>query len=200
MVSIFYNNIPFEEEDLTGNDHNFVLGRFMTAWSQVESLCGFLFRELAGLDHNIGPIIFDRVGTREQIEIVGALLENSDELAEHALLLEKAQKISVSRNKIVHAGWGKLDGEPARFWHGITTKHWDSMVGDDDGKARATITKYIFTTTDMARLTEECVSLRDELSAVLKQASQKKHEKWRVEHDARLAAQLARIPQYPQKR
>lgn len=198
MASIIYNNIPFPENALTDQNSNFILGQFMTAWSQVESLCGFLFRELSEIDPNKATIIFDRIGTREQTDIVKELLETSDDLSEHAALLDRAQTISVARNKIVHAGWGLIDGEPARFWHGITSKNFEDIVGETP-KGLSARQRFIFSLGEISALTTECTSLRDDLQNALHQAFQKKRERGHVRRGPDLDGLLAQFRQRSEK-
>ena len=49
MPTLIYDNLPFNETDLTSPDSNMALGRFFTAWGQVEVVYGMIFRELLQL-------------------------------------------------------------------------------------------------------------------------------------------------------
>ncbi|MGJ8570632.1 MAG: hypothetical protein ACSHXI_08030 [Hoeflea sp.] len=169
MANIIYNNIPFDENELSHHGTNFTLGQFMTAWSQVESLCGFLFRELSKIEYEIANVIFDRVGVREQIEIITELAESITDprlRTEAAISLKEVEAISIARNKIVHAGWGLFNEEQARFWHGITSARFDQIARETE-KGKADRVRFIFTLTDITHLTERSLGVRQRLESVL---------------------------------
>ena len=178
MASIIYNNIPFDPSDLRSHGTNFALGRFMTAWSQTESLCGFLFRELSQIRHEIANIVFDRIGTREQIEILAelaALIPDNGRSSRAAAALKEVEYISKARNKIVHAGWGQFNGEPARFWHGVTRGHFNE-ISQESTKGKADRVRFIFTISDIDALTDRCVAVREHLETLLDEiVSEKPH-------------------------
>lgn len=191
MASIIYNNIPFDPAELSNPDTNFVLGQFMTAWSQTESLCGFLFRELSQISYEIANTIFDRIGTREQIEILAELVDlipDGDRNSRAAVALKEVEDISKARNKIVHAGWGLFNGEPARFWHGITSARF-SEICQESPKGKADRARFIFTITDIATLTKRSVTVREQLETLL-------HEIARERHHARRAQDVDRWPSH----
>ncbi|RWP46724.1 hypothetical protein [Mesorhizobium sp.] len=169
MASIIYNNIPFDEGDLKNTETNFALGQFMTAWSQVESLCGFLFRELSQIRYEIANTIFDRIGAREQIEILAELIElitATEQRASAATAIKEVEEIAKARNKIVHAGWGLLGGEPARFWHGITSARFREITSDTP-KGKADRVRFIYTLSDIVQLTDRCVIVRQTMESIL---------------------------------
>lgn len=184
MPGILYNNIPFDEADLTSQDSNFALGQFMTAWSQVESLCGFLFRDLSNVGYEIGTIIFDRVGVREQIEILAelaALMPNAEQRESALVAMKEVEFLSKARNKIVHAGWGLFNGERARFWHGITNAHFDG-ISADTAKGKADRGRFIFTLSDIATLTGRSISVRQTLEAILQEVEKEKRREQMLQH------------------
>jgi len=168
MAGIILNNIPFDPNNLADDERNAALGRFMTAWSEVEVVCGFLFRGFANLEADIGGAIFDRVGVREQIDILGALVELSDDPAAAALpgLLDEANNLSKARNKLVHASWGLFNGQPARFWQGLTSSHL-SRISEETAKGKSERVKFIFTLSDLGDLTRRCTAVRSKLEGCL---------------------------------
>lgn len=191
MASIIYNNIPFDENELRDHATNFALGQFMTAWSQAESLCGFLFRVLSQISYEIANTIFDRVGTREQIEIVAELIESMpdpDRRARGVAALKEVEDISKARNKIVHAGWGLFNGEPARFWHGITSARFEEIRGETP-KGKSDRERFIFTISDISNLTQRSVSAREQLETLL-------HEITLEQFHARRAQDVDRWPRH----
>lgn len=168
MVSVHLNNLPFDEGEVTDQTRNFALGQFMTAWSQVECIYGFLFRELSQINPEIAIIIFDRVGVKEQLEIVTELAEriSSEDFRSRATkALSEVQNISKARNKIVHANWGLLNGEPARFWQGLSTARLQALR-DDTPRAKSDRQNYVFTLPNLRDLTERCLKLRAELESI----------------------------------
>jgi hypothetical protein len=191
MARIVSNNAPFPEDDLTDPERNFALGQFMTAWSQVESMYGFLFRELAEIPSDSSSIIFDRVGVREQLEIVQALSDaklDGDDKTKAETILDQVEKISVLRNKIVHAGWGKINGESARFWNGLTGRNLEEIAGDTQ-KGLSLRERYIHTISHMTNLTARCTGLRDQLYPIVQRASSRSAE--------RIRAQVGPRPSFP---
>lgn len=133
MAAIVLNNVPFPASDLEDEAPNLALGRFMTAWSQVEVVCNHLFRHLAGLDSDVATIVFDNVGTKEQLAMLSELCESlpdATQRQEVSTSLKSAQEFGVKRNKLVHASWGYLNGELARFWSGLTSAHLKEIQSD----------------------------------------------------------------------
>ena len=79
MPGIFYNNLPLDTADLSDQASNLALGQFMTAWSQVESIIGFLFAELCGAKHEPARIILDEVQATDRIIILRRLAAIADD-------------------------------------------------------------------------------------------------------------------------
>jgi hypothetical protein len=170
MPRIIRNNLPFPESDLSDEMPNLALGRFMTIWGQIEVVCNFLFRRITDLEPDVSTIIFDNVGTKEQIEMLVSLCdflpipEQKDRII---TLLDRTREFGIKRNKIVHASWGLLDGEPARFWSGMTSAHSDEIRRQTQ-KGKSLLQKFVFSASTLEALTAEMVSLREELEAALR--------------------------------
>jgi len=164
----------------------------MTAWSQTESLCGFLFRELSQISYEIANTIFDRIGTREQIEILTEfvdLIPDPERKGRGTSALKEVEDISKARNKIVHAGWGLFNGEHARFWHGITSARF-SEICQESPRGKADRTRFIFTISDIAALIARSVAVREQLETLL-------HEIGRERFHARRAQDVDRWLSHP---
>jgi len=163
MVSIVYDNLPFPESDLASDEQNRELGRFFTAWGQIEVAYGFIFRELTQIDRDIGSIIFEKIGVKEQLEVLDELADliAKPEAQKQLLLgISSARALSAFRNKLAHSRWGAFDGEPARFWMGLTEAHVQEIQnGTDKGKSHRA--KFIMTLSDIKRLVKEAISARD---------------------------------------
>jgi len=169
MANIFHNNIPDPQSDLNNEKANVALGRFMTAWSQIEGMCGFLFCEIAQLDPKATRIIFDRIGSREQISILRALVDGiviADERDRIADLMDRVEKLSEKRNKIAHGSWGTYNGESTRFWQGMTSSNFEDVVMETP-KGQSLRVKNLHTITDLEALIGACVVLRDTLYSEL---------------------------------
>lgn len=169
MPNIVLDNLPFPQEDMDDERRNVCLGRFMTAWAQVEVVCSFLFRELTGARSENALIIFDRITTNEQIKIVRELANQiADETVRTALVdeMKNVENESEKRNKIVHARWGAFDGEPARFWNGMTRENINDIV-NEMGKAISLRSKNIHTIEDIDTLTASLLVRRDNLHGYL---------------------------------
>jgi hypothetical protein len=169
MPSIILNNLPFPESDLSDEMPNLALGRFMTIWGQIEVVCNFLFRRITDLESDVSTIVFDNVGTKEQIEMLVSLCDflPRPEQKDHVIkLLERTREFGIKRNKIVHASWGLLDGEPARFWSGMTSAHFDEIRRQTQ-KGKSQVQKFVFSAGTLEALTAEMVALRQELETAL---------------------------------
>ena len=151
----------------------------MTVWSQIQGICGFLFKEFTGIPPETAQIIFDRIGTKEQIEILDAIFatfQDENERASGERLMRQVEAISVRRNKIVHSGWGLYNGEVARFWHGLTSAHFDEIMRETP-KGKSQRERFIFTLTDLNRLTGHGNDVANMLEGFLHVALQKRHER-----------------------
>lgn len=191
MPSLIYDNLPFPETDLSSTPNNRALGRFFTAWGQVEVVYGMIFRELCNLAHDIGAIVFEKIGVREQLDILDDMIElidDNDLRGGLAVSLIAVRKISVSRNKIAHSRWGTIDGQSARFWVGITTAQASDIAGEQR-KGPTWRNKFIFTVDQINALTNECVAERDNLTQRLHAL----HEK-RIQQALEGGAHLAALP------
>ena len=166
MPGIFYNNLPPDTADLSDQASNLALGQFMTAWSQVESIIRFLFAELCGAKHEPARIILDEVQATDRIIILRRLAAIADDATRRSLepLISQADTLSKRRNRIVHAGWGRLTGARARFWHGLTIADFTEIHGDTP-KGQSLRTKSIFTINDIVVLTGKAATLARELKS-----------------------------------
>jgi len=168
MPGLSYDNIPFPDSDMAPGP-NKALGRFFTAWGQVEVVYGMIFRDLCGMDRDMGQIVFEKIGVREQLDILDDMTELiADDHLRTALetALQAIRAISVARNKIAHSRWGLIDGEPARFWVGMTNAQ-STAIWRNEGRGPTWREKFIFTVPQIQALTESCVTQRDVLHTVL---------------------------------
>lgn len=170
MANIILNNLPFDDSDLQDDTRNVSLGRFMTAWSQAEVVWGFIFRKFLDLHVEVGMVVFDAIGVKEQLEIVSTLgdfLKTPSERDALAKATQDLKSLSLKRNKIVHSSWGLYDGEAARYWRGLTHIHLSEIMNESP-KGKSLRTERIFTVTDLANLTAYVVQTRKELEHILK--------------------------------
>lgn len=169
MPNVYLNNIPFDPEFLADTEANAALGRFMTVWSQIEVMCGFIFRSMTGFRAEFTIVFQDNVDVKEQIAIVQELSESvADQSARQDLVaaMGKVQTMSTKRNKIVHASWGRLDGVPARFYNGLSHSRIQELFrGTQRGKTYPGT--WVFTVAHLNQLTIDGVALRDELEALV---------------------------------
>ncbi|WP_155983376.1 hypothetical protein [Nitratireductor aquibiodomus] len=135
------------------------------------------------MDANISTIIFDNVGNKEQIEMLLEFAEFMPNDADAARITEHirtAKTISVQRNKIVHASWGLLDSEPARFWSGLTSAHFDRIM-DGGQKGNSMLEKFVFPVSRLKKLTKETILLRgllqEDLALTFPDGPRSRHEK-----------------------
>lgn len=168
MPSLMYDNIPFPESDMAPVA-NKALGRFFTAWGQVEVVYGMMFRDLCSMDSDIGGIVFEKIGVREQLDIldeIAELVEDNELRAKMASCLKAVREISVARNKIAHSRWGLIGGEPARFWVGITRMQ-SRAIAHEESRGVTWRARFIFTVPEIRELTQRCADRRDELIELL---------------------------------
>jgi hypothetical protein len=166
-VTIF-RAMPPRDEDLADDVSNVALGRFMTAWAQVEIVITYLFKRIADISNTKASAIFDNIGTKEQIEILVAMSEEieDDKLQEKIIdLLQGAKSLSSNRHKIVHASWEIFKSEPARIWFGVTKSQFDEML-EGTQKGKSFREKFVFTVEDMEALIQEAIMIRDELASI----------------------------------
>lgn len=177
-VTIF-RAMPPRDEDLADDVSNVALGRFMTAWAQVEIVITYLFKRIADISIAKASAIFDNIGTKEQIEILEAM---SDEIEDEKLqgkvrdLLQAAKSLSSNRHKIVHASWEIFQSEPARIWFGVTCNQLDEML-EGTQKGKSFREKFVFTAQDIEALTKEATMIRDELASIQRGIWLKRMEK-----------------------
>ena len=172
MASLIFNNLGFDFRPHGLEAANTALGAYMAAWSELENACSFAFADLAGLNSSVSTIIFDRVGTREQIEILVALIEASDAVDDPTKgRVAEFQKASVQRNKIVHAAWGLYNDQIARFWNGITSANTDDLVNETP-KGKSLREKNIHNLADLERERARCVDLQEVAETIVKTHSQ----------------------------
>ncbi|MCA0015875.1 hypothetical protein LB561_22035 [Mesorhizobium sp. B292B1B] len=169
MVGIILNNLPFPESDISEERPNLALGRLMSAWGQIEVVCNFLFRRLTDLHLDAATIVFDTVGNKEQIEILTGLAELLPNAAQRdalSILLSSVKAFSIRRNKIIHANWGTLSGEPARFWSGLTSTHFDEIWSGSQ-KGDGYLQNLVHTVTRLEGIVSDMVQLRLKLEKAL---------------------------------
>ncbi|UVK51883.1 hypothetical protein DBIPINDM_005206 [Mesorhizobium sp. AR02] len=169
MVGVVLNNLPFPESDILDERPNLVLGRLMTAWGQIEVTCNFLFRKLTDLHLDAATVVFDTVGNKEQIEMLIGLagfLPRADQREAFSGLLSSVKTLSIKRNKVIHASWGTLDGEPARFWSGLTSTHLNEIMSGSQ-KGGGYLQNHVHTVTRLDGILSEMVQLRHELQNAL---------------------------------
>ncbi|AZO29999.1 hypothetical protein [Mesorhizobium sp. M1B.F.Ca.ET.045.04.1.1] len=169
MPSIILNNIPFPDTDISDDHPNLALGRLMTAWGQIEVVCNFLFRRLTDLHVDAATIVFDIVGNKEQIEMLIGLTEllpREDQRKVLSDLLSSVKNLSTKRNKVIHASWGKLDGNPARFWSGLTSAHFDDIMSGSQ-KGGSHLQNHVHTVPQIESIFSKMVELRGQLEQAL---------------------------------
>lgn len=169
-VAVVLDMWPFPTDHLHGESHNLTLGRFMTAWSQIEIVCRALFQAAIHVDDDQANIIFDNVSAKDQIIILRNMVSyltshDGDDGEKLARLLDEVKVLSTTRNRIIHARWGSLHGEIARFWFGITADQVSLMVIEGEGAASCR-TK-IFTVPEITAATERCAQVGEGLSQQL---------------------------------
>jgi len=156
MASIVHNNhfVGFAEED--NRERDLVLGSYMSAVSNLETVVRLTFRKLSGIDGDKSNIIFDRIGAKEQNEIIGEFIASDKSISEEFSGIAKNLDLCAKhRNEIVHATWGVIDGLVARFWSGLTEEHFEHIVAETD-KGNSLRGRHIFTLEQIGKAKAEC--------------------------------------------
>lgn len=169
MAGIVLNNLPFDEADLADPMRHIALGRFMTAWSQVEVVWSFLFRKFLDLSPQIALVVSDKVKINTQLAIVRELIEylpQEDDRSALGTAISTLEKIASKRNKIVHSSWGLLNGEAARYDHALSSDKMEEVMNETP-KGNSIRANHIFTIRDLEEITSATVSLRDNLENAL---------------------------------
>lgn len=165
MPVLVYDNLPFPASDLDDDNQNRALGRFFTAWGQVEVTYGFIFRELCGLSASVATTMFEKIRVRDQLDILDDIVEMiADDSFRQVLAdtLAAVRNLSVARNKLAHSRWGFIDNESARFWVGMTAEQAQAIAFGDQ-KGAALRERFIFTVAEIDTLTNACLTQRDAL-------------------------------------
>jgi len=160
-------------EQITQNvdDYNRSLGAYMTAFSELETAVYLAFSRMAGLEPEASRIIFDKIGNREQIEIVSELALIDKRLTSDFTNLKKMlSECSSRRNKIVHGSWWLIDGVPARVWNGVSTKDRENISGPSD-KAVSNRKRFAFTLEQIEAASGECKDLSNEVLKIVGEIS-----------------------------
>lgn len=105
---------PTEERDAA-------LGRYMDAWSRLETAINYTTQEILGIDSDAGFVIWAAIQTRQSIEVLDAAAKlkfNAAGRARVANICEQLVRRNMRRNHIVHGFWrfriqiGMMGGEP----------------------------------------------------------------------------------------
>lgn len=185
MASILLNNIPFPDSDMDAGP-NASLGQFMTAWSQVEVVCGHLMFAMAKVPFADKDPEFQAVESRDDVDRLKKKMATDAIAGPYAGLADDFRSLFDRRNRIVHAVWGKLSGEPARFWHSLSNEDYD-LIGSEspDGlRLRATC---IHTVADLIQLTADCTRIWRALNDVVRLVCADFWQRWRAEFQRRKA-------------
>lgn len=169
MANIYYNNLPFEDNFLSGSAHNETLGRFFTIWSQIESVYCFIGKTLSSAEPAYITTFMDLGKTRELLDIITGFAKTiGDEGQRDACLalMERVKAISTKRNRLTHSGWGYYNSELARFSEGLSDNDLNEIMLETQ-KGQSIRKKRIHTVSDINAIIAEGVILRDELTAML---------------------------------
>lgn len=174
MPQVLYQQPTLNDAIVNGDGPNLAIGRFLTAWGEVEGAYMAAFINLSGLKLNHLSFYLDRVRTREMLDLTLDLCAQYEDrrIAEAITpLIERASALSAKRNQIVHAGWGMLDGEPALFYHQLTQQNLlEIMQGTQRGLAKHR--RLIFTVAEINEASAEAISIRDGLMPLVQQLMQ----------------------------
>jgi hypothetical protein len=162
----------FEPDDKLWTEAHLALGRFLSAWGDVENLIAVLFRELGVHDRGVASIIFAHMSTRSQIEAVRDLLldrTDADRMLPLVKLVERVLSASGRRNAIVHAHWSVLTPPPVlyRVSQSVTDSKIRTVIAGIKGRheAQSYRAKNAFTVKEIIRETAALRRLRAELLA-----------------------------------
>lgn len=108
----------FASDDSLWNEAHLALGKFLSAWGDVENVVAVLFRDFGVPDRGIASVIFRHMTTRSQIETVRDLLLDQAPPGQSKVmvkLLERTVAASGRRNSIIHAHWSLLTPPPILY-------------------------------------------------------------------------------------
>lgn len=114
MDPIVISSPPSEERDAA-------LGRYMDAWSRLETSINYTTQEILGIDADAGFVIWAAIQTRQSIDVLDAAAKlkfDKSGQTRVAQICEQLVRRNMRRNHIVHGFWrfkvqiGVMGGEP----------------------------------------------------------------------------------------
>lgn len=84
------------------------LGRYMDAWSQLETAIRFVTQEIFQIDADVAFSIWSAVGTAHSIKLLDAAAKlklNAEGVGRTKTICEKLARRNMRRNAIVHGSW-----------------------------------------------------------------------------------------------
>ena len=103
------------------DERDAALGRYMDAWSRLETSINYSTQEILEIDADAGFVIWAAIQTRQSIDVLDAAAKlkfNKDGRKRVALICEQLIRRNMRRNHIVHGFWrfkvkiGVMGGEP----------------------------------------------------------------------------------------
>lgn len=167
--------IAYVKEPMDNRRH-IALGRFMDAWSKLESAIATVLCDSTGLDRKEANVLMNALGTRGQLDVIDVLggsgLSDAQQ-AELVALMGRVRTNNTRRNYIVHGNWvlevrlynanGKL----------LVRLHQQRRYPVSDKTVRNALNKpenkrdrlkYVFSIPRIDAITKELEQLKDDIS------------------------------------
>lgn len=150
------------------------LGKFLSAWSTLETLMQGVFITLSSTNDKLGRMVFGQLATRQQIDLLREMAVHLFKTEEDSALLlaslKEIQILSEKRNRLVHASWGISDGIWIRVANVITPfkeQNWESGVRGNKHHA-SLVDKNTFTGEEIDALTNRVARAVNDLGHVVR--------------------------------
>ncbi|MES2497220.1 MAG: hypothetical protein V4618_13995 [Pseudomonadota bacterium] len=160
---------PTEERDSA-------LGRYMDAWSRLETSIQFTTQDILGIDGDVAHVLFSAIQTFQSIKVLHAAAKlkfNEAGRTRVAKICERVISRNVRRNFIVHGSWrfrvgfGLADGSTeVGEWRRVYD-HVDPDLPKSDDGSDLTVPELDKTTGHVLEMVEELNLLADDIPSLL---------------------------------
>lgn len=168
------NPIIYVEEP-SDNSRHIALGRYLDAWSRVETGISALVRRSTGSQIGQAHILMNALGMHGALDVLNVMPINGISKAQHSklcALLDRVKNQNTNRNRIVHGKWllelrlfdwgGKIGVRrfQYRYYPPSDPQVIEAIRSETDKRARK---KYLFSIPRVEGITAEVLRLSEEL-------------------------------------
>lgn len=160
---------PIEERDAA-------LGRYMDAWSRLETTIHWVTQEILNIEPDAGYVIWSTIPTFQTIKLLEAAAKirfNDEGQKRTAKICEKLTRRNTRRNYIVHGSWltsirMSFAGQPPAYgeWRRVYTHTNPDLPNSDDG-SDVTVPQMNKTTDHVEEMIQALSTLEQDIPSLL---------------------------------